>query len=154
MVGCKGSGKPFLLQKICIEAARKHDIPTIVVNKSWHGDDFNIFLQSICQQTIILFDEFEQVYKIECGYDPQQKILPLFDGVYSSQKLFLLTCNDKHEMDDHMMNRPGRIYYMLEFNGVANEFINEYCEDNLLQKIIPKPFVPFQLRSNHSILTC
>jgi len=79
-------------------------------------------------------DEFEKVYKTDGGENYQEKILTLFDGVYSSQKLFLLTCNDKHRMDSHMMNRPGRLYYLLEFNGLDESFITEYCEDNLLRK--------------------
>jgi len=33
-----------------------------------------------------------------------------------------------------MMNRPGRLYYMLEFNGLDASFVEEYCEDNLVQK--------------------
>lgn len=39
-------------------------------------------------------------------------------------------------MDSHMMNRPGRLYYMLEFNGLDASFVEveEYCEDNLVQK--------------------
>jgi hypothetical protein len=30
-----------------------------------------------------------------------------------------------------MRNRPGRIFYMLEFKGLDQEFIREYCTDNL-----------------------
>lgn len=134
LVGDKGSGKTLLAQYISIAAARDKDIPTIVINKPWHGDAFNLFMQSISQPTIILFDEFEKVYKRDGCENEQEKILTLFDGVYSSQKLFLLTCNNKQLMDEHMMNRPGRIYYMLEFYGLNTIFIEEYCEDNLLQK--------------------
>jgi len=30
-----------------------------------------------------------------------------------------------------MRNRPGRIFYMLEFKGLSEDFIREYCQDNL-----------------------
>ena len=30
-----------------------------------------------------------------------------------------------------MKNRPGRIFYMLEYEGLDEDFIREYCEDNL-----------------------
>jgi hypothetical protein len=33
-----------------------------------------------------------------------------------------------------MRNRPGRIYYMLDFKGVDGNFIREYCQDNLNAK--------------------
>ena len=60
LVGEKGSGKTLLAKHISITAAQEGDIPTIVVNKPWVGDEFNSFLQRIDQPAIILFDEFEK----------------------------------------------------------------------------------------------
>ena len=134
LVGEKGSGKTLLARYISVAAAKEMEIPTIVINKPWCGDEFNLFMQSISQPTIVLFDEFEKVYDRRSCKNYQEMLLTLFDGVYSSQKLFLLTCNDKEAIDDHLLNRPGRIYYMLEFNGLHSAFIREYCEYNLLQK--------------------
>jgi hypothetical protein len=76
---------------------------------------------------VILFDEFEKVY----DKDDQEKMLTLLDGVYPSKKLFILTCNDKWRIDNHMRNRPGRIFYSLDFKGLEQDFIIEYCTDNL-----------------------
>jgi hypothetical protein len=87
-------------------------------------------MQMIEQPTVILFDEFEKVY----DKDDQEKMLTLLDGVYPSKKLFVLTCNDKWRVDNHMRNRPGRIFYSLDFKGLEQDFIMEYCEDNLLNK--------------------
>jgi hypothetical protein len=78
----------------------------------------------------VLFDEFEKVYDRE----QQELILTLLDGVFPSKKLFLLTCNDKWRVDYHMRNRPGRIFYLLDFKGVDAGFIREYCNDNLNAK--------------------
>jgi hypothetical protein len=33
-----------------------------------------------------------------------------------------------------MRNRPGRIFYSLDFKGLEQDFIIEYCEDNLANK--------------------
>lgn len=129
LVGEKGSGKTLLTKTIAINAAEM-GIPTIVINTSYSGDKFNSFLQSIEQPCIILFDEFEKVYDEES----QEEILTLLDGVFPSKKLFLLTANDKWRVDKHMRNRPGRLYYMIEFKGVEDSFIKEYCEDNLKNK--------------------
>lgn len=127
--GEKGSGKTLLGKYICFTAA-KMNIPTIMVNASWHGDGFNSFIQSINQTCIVLFDEFEKVYSAE----EQEHILTLLDGVFPSKKLFLLTCNDKFRVNIHMRNRPGRIYYLLDFKGLEPDFIREYCEDVLIAK--------------------
>jgi hypothetical protein len=129
LTGEKGSGKTMLTKKIAIEAA-KEGIPTIVINQPWCGEGFNAFIQMIDQPTIVIFDEFEKTYDT----DDQEKMLTLLDGVYPSKKLFLITTNDKWRIDRHMRNRPGRIFYMIDFKGVDAEFITEYCEDNLKAK--------------------
>ena len=129
LTGEKGSGKTLLTKRISINA-HAQGIPTIAINQPWCGENFNAFIQMIDQPTVILFDEFEKVY----DRDDQEKMLTLLDGVYPSKKLFLLTCNDKWRINEHMRNRPGRIYYMLDFKGLDTEFIREYCEDNLQAK--------------------
>jgi len=129
LTGEKGSGKTLLSKNVSIELA-KQDIPTIVINTSYHGDTFNQFLQSIDQPCVILFDEFEKVYDSE----DQEAILTLLDGVFPSKKLFMLTCNNKWRVDQHMRNRPGRIFYMIDFKGLDSGFITEYCEENLEAK--------------------
>lgn len=127
LTGEKGSGKSLLAKEISI---RGYDlgIPTLVINQEWCGDVFNKFIQSINQPTIVLFDEFEKVYT----KPKQEAILTLLDGVFPSKKLFIITCNDKWRIDAHMRNRPGRIYYMFEFEGLGSDFIKDYCEDNLM----------------------
>jgi SpoVK/Ycf46/Vps4 family AAA+-type ATPase len=124
--GEKGSGKTLLAKTLSIETA-KQGIPTILINSPWRGDAFNKLIQDIDQPCVILFDEFEKVYDEE----EQEEMLTLLDGVYPTQKLFVLTCNDKWRVDKHMRNRPGRIFYMMEFKGLDQEFIREYCLDNL-----------------------
>ena len=129
LVGEKGSGKTLLSKNICVEMA-KQGVPTIVINAPWVGDKFNTLIQSIQQPCIVLFDEFEKVY----NHDQQEAMLTLLDGIYTTKKLFLLTCNDKWRVDMHMRNRPGRIFYMIEFKGLDPDFIREYCQDNLVNK--------------------
>ena len=129
LTGEKGSGKTLLAKMLAVRGAET-GIPTIVINEPWCGEGFNAFLQMIEQPTVILFDEFEKVY----DKDDQEKMLTLLDGVYPSKKLFVLTCNDKWRIDTHMRNRPGRIFYSLDFKGLEQSFIVEYCEDNLKNK--------------------
>ena len=129
LTGEKGSGKTLLSKNLAVVAA-KEGIPTIVINQPWHGEAFNTLIQKIEQPCIVLFDEFEKVY----DSDEQESMLTLLDGVYPSKKLFLLTCNDKWRVDQHMRNRPGRIFYMIDFKGLDAEFIREYCNDNMKNK--------------------
>jgi hypothetical protein len=127
--GEKGSGKTLLAKTLSIEAGNK-GIPTIIINTDWHGDKFNKLIQDINQPAIIMFDEFEKVY----GEETQEAVLTLMDGVFPTKKLFVLTCNDKWRINSHMRNRPGRLYYMIDYKGLDHAFIVEYCEDNLNAK--------------------
>jgi hypothetical protein len=129
LTGEKGSGKTLLAKTLSIKCAEQ-GIPTILVNSPWRGDAFNKLLQDIEQPCMVLFDEFEKVY----DSDEQEEMLTLLDGVFPSKKLFVITCNDKWRVNQHMRNRPGRIFYMLDFKGLDAEFIAEYCRDNLVNK--------------------
>lgn len=126
LTGEKGSGKTLLAKMLSVDAATA-GVPTIVINAPWCGEEFNGFMQMIEQPTVILFDEFEKVYDRE----QQEAMLTLLDGVYPSKKLFVITCNDKWRVNEHMRNRPGRIFYMMDFKGLDQDFIIEYCQDNL-----------------------
>ena len=127
--GEKGSGKTLLAKELSVHG-HKHDVSTIIINSPFQGDTFNKFIQDIDQPAIILFDEFEKVYNKE----NQRGILTLLDGVYPSKKLFILTANDVYHINSHMKNRPGRVYYLLEFGHLDMNFIKEYCEDRLTNK--------------------
>ncbi len=126
LTGEKGSGKTMLAKSLAIKCAEQN-IPCILINSAWRGDAFNKLLQDISQPCMILFDEFEKVY----DSDEQEDMLTLLDGVFPSKKLFVLTCNDKWRVNQHMRNRPGRIFYMLDFKGLDEDFVIEYCHDNL-----------------------
>lgn len=126
LVGEKGSGKSLLAKHLAVSAIAK-GWPIITITAPWHGDKFVAFLESIKQDCVVLFDEFEKVYDSET----QERMLSLFDGLSNTKKMFILTCNDKHKIDQNMINRPGRIYYNISFGGLSPEFIEEYCADNL-----------------------
>lgn len=129
LTGEKGSGKTLLAKMLSVKGYDQ-GIPTIVINAPWCGDQFNAFIQSIEQPVIVVFDEFEKVYDEQ----EQEQMLTLLDGVYPTKKLFVLTCNDKWRVNSHMRNRPGRVYYSLEYKGLEEAFIREYCQDNLKAK--------------------
>lgn len=126
LAGEKGSGKTLLGKALSIELCNQ-DIPTIVINTPFCGDEFNSLIQEMEQPALIFFDEFEKTY----DEAHQEAVLTLLDGVYPTKKLFVITTNDKWRIDRHMRNRPGRIFYMLDFKGLDAAFIREYAEDNL-----------------------
>lgn len=129
--GRKGSGKTLLAKNIAIDAIAM-GIPVIVINSPHCGEAFNQFIQSIDQPAVIIFDEFEKVYNDDG--DDQDAILTLLDGVYPTKKLFLLTVNDSNAVNRHMIDRPGRLFYRLKFGNLADNFVREYADENLINK--------------------
>lgn len=127
--GEKGSGKTQMARYLSAKSAN-NGIPTILINAPWRGEAFNKFIQDINQPAVVIFDEFEKVY------DPkeQTEVLTLLDGVFPTKKLWIFTVNDKYRIDDHMKNRPGRIYYHIEYEGLSPDFIREYCDEQLGNK--------------------
>jgi len=129
LAGEKGSGKSLMAKEIARLGAAQ-GIPTIIISEPWCGETFNDFLQNITQDCIVLFDELEKVYT----KDKQTELLTLFDGVFPTKKLFIITVNDQYSLSNYLMNRPGRIYYFLSFKGLSKEEVREYIDATLLNK--------------------
>lgn len=135
--GKKGSGKT-MLATLLSKNMRELGNPTLIVQDPYHDSAFKSFMMQFNQPLMVLFDEFEKVY---CEANHQELLLSMFHGSMNNQTLFVLTVNDIYKVDTNMINRPGRLYYSVEYKGVDSSFIEEYCRDNLqdnknLQSII------------------
>lgn len=127
LAGEKGSGKTLLSKHLSVASG----LPVILVNDPWSGDLFNTLVSSLQQEAVFVFDEFEKVYSDQ---GDQEGLLTLLDGFFATKKLFILTCNDIYKVNEHLKNRPGRLFYFIKYKGLSPEFVKEYCEDKLLNK--------------------
>lgn len=130
LTGEKGSGKTMLAKELGRRCVEELHLPVFLVNTPFCGDSFNKLIQGVEQPAMLLFDEYEKVY----DRNQQAQLLTLLDGTFSSKKLVVMTNNDKYRIDEHMRNRPGRLYYSLDFNGLDNAFVEEYGNDMLKDK--------------------
>ncbi|AND75376.1 ATPase [Acinetobacter phage vB_AbaM_ME3] len=129
-VGEKGSGKSLLLKRICINFVESHQGIVLIVDQPYAGSTFNQFLQSITQDKIVVIDEFEKVYM---EAEPRNSMLSLLDGTWPQHTLFLMTANTTlygHHLE-YFSNRPGRVYFNIEFKSLDIELLKEYMKDNL-----------------------
>lgn len=124
--GEKGSGKSLLMKLIACKAISLN-MPVILINRPFVGDEFNKLIVSL-GKTIIFFDEFEKVYTEK---DHQNALLTLLDGGFQSTALFLFSLNDYSVISNALNNRPGRIWYSKKYKGLDKDFIIEYVQDNL-----------------------
>ncbi len=144
--GDKGIGKS-ISAKLLGKKAISLGIPVILCNENYPG--IADFLGSIEQEVVIIFDEFDKTFAIggDNGRDndridshsPEQSgaqtsLLTLFDGLYPGKKLFVITCNDLHNLSEFLVNRPGRFHYHLRFKYPTSDEIREYLSDKVDKK--------------------
>ncbi len=126
--GDKGIGKSMFAKLLCMRA-REEALPIIVVDACY--PDIARFIESIEQECLVLFDEFDKTYRSNRNEDNQAMLLSLFDGTSGGKKLFVVTCNDLFGLNNFIINRPGRFHYHFRFDYPASEDIREYLADKL-----------------------
>lgn len=130
--GSKGIGKSLFAKLLCLKAMAQ-GLPVIIVDSFTPG--IARYLGSIEQRALVLFDEFDKTFgNIRAGEneaDPQAGLLSLFDGITPGKKLFVITCNELRNVNDYLVNRPGRFHYHFRFDFPSADEIREYMNDNL-----------------------
>lgn len=130
--GDKGIGKSLFAKLLSLEII-KSGIPVIIVDSYTPG--ISSYLDSIEQEVMILFDEFDKTFG-EINSDdekpsPQTSLLSVFDGMSSGKKLFVLTCNKIEGLNTYLINRPGRFHYHFRFEYPSADGIREYLMDKV-----------------------
>lgn len=141
LIGEKGSGKTLLSRLIGV----KSNLPVILIEDRFENSEFVSFLNSIQQECVVVFDEFDKVYKESYDQDgnattSQTAILKLLDGGHVSKKLFIFTCNED-ELSTYMVNRPSRIRYKQSFSKMGEKDLIEVLNDKLENKDYIPDFV-------------
>lgn len=89
----------------------------------------------------IFVDEF---YKV-VGWQYQDDFLSLMSDT-NKKRLFILSENDKHNINRFILDRPERIRYHFEFETLDPNIIREYCRD----RDVPEEFMLSLLKINMS----
>lgn len=125
--GIKGSGKTLLANDLCVRAVAA-GMPVLIVSNSFNGSGFTSFIKDIEQPALVLFDEFDKVYK---DTDDQNGLLTLFDGAGVTNKMFVLTTNTSG-VSEFLLNRPSRIRYHYEYKKLPRETMVDYLDAKLV----------------------
>lgn len=129
--GDKGIGKSIFAKLLSIKSI-ENGYPLIIVNSYYPG--IADFINEIEQEVVVLFDEFDKTFSTNDrnnAGDPQTEMLTLFDGLSTGKKLFIITCNELKNLNDYLVNRPGRFHYHFRFDYPQDEEIREYLQDKI-----------------------
>lgn len=129
--GDKGIGKS-LFARLLAQKAIQNGIPVILVDDFIPGIDD--FLNDIKNEVLVLFDEFDKTFAKSKDKDPQSKMLSLFDGTSSGKKLFVVTCNNYRDLNEYLINRPGRFHFHFRFEYPTADEVKDYLRDKLDEK--------------------
>jgi hypothetical protein len=125
--GPKGIGKS-ITAKLIVEQALENNYPVFVVDNYISG--IASYIDSIEQECVILFDEFDKTFSLKD--EAQAEMLTLFDGInVGIKKLFVVTCNELRCLNEFLINRPGRFHYHFRFDYPNDEEIECYLKENL-----------------------
>lgn len=133
--GDKGTGKTMLTCEIAARA-QQEGMPVLICDTPYHG--LTDFIQSIDQDVMILFDEFEKTFPNKetqgsdgIPFNPQNTMLSMFDGLSDTHHLNVITANNLHGLSDYIINRPGRFHYHIRFAYPNSTEITEFMHDKL-----------------------
>ncbi len=130
--GDKGMGKSLFTQLLSQKAVEK-ELPVIMVTKAFPG--VADFIESIKQECLVMFDEFEKVFSIhnEKG-ESQNNLLGLFDGTSQVKRLYAITVNNLRQVSEFMVSRTGRFHYHMRFDYPTATEIEIYLKDKIEEK--------------------
>lgn len=139
--GDKGIGKSLFARILC-QTSMEAGFPVIVVDTFVPG--IHSFLEEIEQEVVVLFDEFDKTFPSGGndddrrgnnngggGMSAQASLLSLLDGVSSGKKLFVVTCNKFYDLNEYLINRPGRFHYHFRFGYPTANEIRTYLQDKI-----------------------
>ena len=138
LAGLKGGGKTITAKLLAI----KSGLPIIIINSPYYGSSFISFLSNECLGDCVIFlDEYEKIYNRETkDGDGDSSLLSVLDGPYQMHHLFILTVNSV-SVNTNLINRPSRIFYRKNYDGLTPEEIKEIAEDLLLDKSLAEDLI-------------
>jgi len=128
LIGLKGSGKTET-GSILANTAIDNGMAVIMITDIKPNEKMAYFLNKL-RNVVLFFDEFGKVIPVHM----QDKYLTMFSDLNKSNKLFILTENYKHNINQLLWNRPGRIRYKIHFTRVEKDTVMDYCKDKKVKK--------------------
>lgn len=140
LFGSKGAGKTLLANKMAAEALSR-GIPVIDVSDSFQANtDYMEFVDTL-GEIFVLFDEFLKVLskgKDENGNATkssnnadaaQDSMLTFLQGTNNVKRFTVLIDNQSRYLSDYIRDRPGRMRYVYNYEGIEAAVVEAIAKD-------------------------
>lgn len=169
LFGKKGGGKSLLAMLLAhqtIEEGR----PVIDVSDSFTTDQEYLDFLSSLQECTIIGDEFlkhlgnvskseddvvtdkdkerfstDQIVRMR-QQKKQDKLLPFFQGVNNTKRLIVIIDNHSTGLGEFLRDRPGRLRYIFDYEGVEKQVVKELAEYYELSEEKVEPCIVYATR--------
>ena len=131
LTGIKGSGKTRTAEVLSNKAIAKGYNVLLVAGLSDINLTSLVELIEGLPSCVVFFDEFAKVI----SKWSQDSLLSLFSGSVGRKKLFLLTENGVQNINEFMLDRPGRIRYRYDYSRLSEDEFYGYCNANGVDKL-------------------
>lgn len=132
-VGNAGSGKTMIAELVC-NMAIDDGYPVIAIDGSSISEsrDSKLALFSYLDNVrdcVLFIDEFCKMI----GYFDQNKLLTTLTSK-DRNVLWIITENNVSSFNKFILERPGRMRYLIEFNKIERDVVEEYCKDHIVSE--------------------
>ena len=132
-VGNAGSGKTMIAELVCNMAIRD-GYPVIAIDGSSISESRDsklalfTYLDNV-RDCVLFIDEFCKMI----GYFDQNKLLTTLTSK-DRNVLWIITENTVSSFNKFILERPGRMRYLIEFNKIEKDVVEEYCKDHTVSE--------------------
>lgn len=156
LFGAKGAGKTLLSSVVAHEAITVRNLPVIDVSNSFSTKAGYLEFLNTIGECVIIFDEFlkhlgklgdlSEHSQSDISSMRQDEMLTFFSGTSNPKRLVILIDNNKHQLSEFFKDRPGRMRYMFQYNGVEKEVVEALCADAGLNSTVTDELVTYTTR--------
>lgn len=139
--GEKGSGKTLLAHAFCNEALKEGKAVILVEKDFDNVAGLKAFLYDI-GNAVFIFDEFAKKFSNEA----QQVMLDFFSGSDYTKRATFVIENRLHEVNEFMLDRPGRIRFHFKYGKLPIKVAKEVCEYNKLSEELTRLILNYAAR--------
>jgi hypothetical protein len=135
--GLKGSGKSLLAEHIgnkCLDL----EMPVLLINTEIPAGLLKSVI-SLIGSCMVYFDEYGKIY----GKAAKDSMLALFSDTDLKNVMFVVTANEDKELNEYMIDRPGRFMFRINYGDLTTEVVKDVCRSNDINEEITEYLVAY-----------